>query len=113
MAHIDGDAIQGDLASLAGDPAGLLIDPNDVHHAVLGRPIRTVKENPFSVRRPSRPPSLRPTSEKRQAPARLAPLCGSKPDIVGLFFMGVIGSPSAVRRPAERLILGYRRIHDA
>ncbi len=112
VAHLGIHAADGELDGLSSDRAALLIDARDEHHRSMRRPARSVEQEPSSVGRPARPADFGAAPEKADAPRRRIAHRGTQPHVVGLILVRVKGDPLAVGRPAERLVLRYRRVHD-
>ncbi len=102
------------LHRFPGHGAALLIDAGDEHHRPVRRLAGAVEQQPLAVRGPARPADLGAAAQKTDSAwRRIAGGCGPQPDVVGLILVRVERDPLAVRRPAQRLILGRRRMHHA
>src|SRR6185436_18444065 len=106
-----GDANRN-LLRLPRHLAAHLVDASDVGHRLARRLARALEEQPLPIARPSRPADFRAAAEEADA-ARVSVAAGARlaqPDVVGLILVRVERDPLAVRRPAQRLVFGIRRV---
>ena len=90
-----------------------LIDARHEHHRSMRRSAR-VRRTGATVRRATSAASRLRRRAREQLTRRggASPTAGRSQHVIGLILVRVERDPLAVGRPAERLILRYRRVHD-